>query len=107
MLQKAILSGAISFLLTVILGRILIPVLRSIKMGQKILDIGPRWHKNKEGTPTMGGIFFIGGATAAMIVYAVVEAGTGAFDWRPLAVNYSFVLFNGLIGFVVDRTKFL
>lgn len=107
MLQKAILSGAISFLLTVILGRILIPVLRSIKMGQKILDIGPRWHKNKEGTPTMGGIFFIGGATAAMIVYAVVEAGTGAFDWRPLTVNYGFVLLNGLIGFVDDRTKFL
>ena len=107
LLQKAILSGAISFILTVILGRILIPVLRSIKMGQKILDIGPRWHKSKEGTPTMGGIFFIGGVTVAVIVFGITEAVSGMFEWRPLAVNYGFILLNGLIGIVDDRTKFL
>ncbi|MBR4881264.1 MAG: phospho-N-acetylmuramoyl-pentapeptide-transferase, partial [Clostridia bacterium] len=37
----------------------LIPKLRSLKMGQTILDIGPRWHKSKEGTPTMGGLSFL------------------------------------------------
>ena len=41
------------FVLTVIILRFLIPKLKSIKMGQKILEIGPRWHKSKEGTPTM------------------------------------------------------
>ena len=47
------------FVLTVVAERILIPILQTKKMGQKILDIGPRWHKSKEGTPTMGGIGFI------------------------------------------------
>ena len=40
------------FLFTVVISRFLIPQLKSLKMGQKILDIGPRWHNSKEGTPT-------------------------------------------------------
>ena len=54
-----ILSLVLSCVLTVVAERILIPILKSVKMEQKILDIGPRWHKSKEGTPTMGGIGFI------------------------------------------------
>ena len=42
-----VLNIAITFIITVILGKKFIPVLKSIKMGQKILDIGPRWHKSK------------------------------------------------------------
>ena len=41
---------AVTFLLTVGISHFLIPVLASHKMGQRILEIGPRWHKNKEGT---------------------------------------------------------
>ncbi len=41
--------------LTTILGYWLIPWLKKIKYGQTINDIGPTWHKYKEGTPTMGG----------------------------------------------------
>ena len=48
-----------TFALTALITRAIIPKLKSIKLGQKILDIGPRWHKSKEGTPTMGGIAFI------------------------------------------------
>ena len=50
---------AVTFFLTVGISKKLIPILASHKMGQKILDIGPRWHKSKEGTPTMGGLAFI------------------------------------------------
>ena len=49
----------LTFLGTVLISKKLIPILKSHKMGQKILEIGPRWHKSKEGTPTMGGIAFI------------------------------------------------
>jgi len=49
-----IVSLSVSLILTIVAERILIPALKSIKMEQKILDIGPRWHKSKEGTPTMG-----------------------------------------------------
>ena len=54
------------FLVTVLLLKWLIPVLKSKKVGQKILDIGPRWHKSKEGTPTMGGVAFIMAILIAM-----------------------------------------
>ena len=47
------------FLLTVVLARFIIPILKSHKAGVRILEIGPRWHKSKEGTPIMGGICFI------------------------------------------------
>ena len=49
----------LTFAATAVISRFLIPVLKSRKMGQKILEIGPRWHKSKEGTPTMGGLAFI------------------------------------------------
>ena len=89
-----------TFVVTVVLARIFIPVLKSIKMGQKILDIGPRWHKSKEGTPTMGGLFFI----AASIIPVLC-----ACIWQKdylLLIHYLFVLFNGMIGFVDDYVKF-
>ena len=56
-LAVAVLSAGI----TALLGLWMIPVLRRLKFGQTILDIGPSWHKSKEGTPTMGGLMFIAG----------------------------------------------
>ena len=56
---EAGLALAVVFLLTVVLARIIIPILKSHKAGVRILEIGPRWHKSKEGTPIMGGICFI------------------------------------------------
>lgn len=94
------LSIIVSFVLTVIFARIFIPVLKSVKMGQKILDIGPRWHKSKEGTPTMGGLFFIAAGvipTLACVIY-LKDAN--------LLIHYLFMLFNGLIGFLDDYVKF-
>lgn len=106
LIQQVTLAALIGFIITAVLGKLLIPVLRSIKMGQKILDIGPRWHKSKEGTPTMGGIFFIGGCTVAVLVFGLYGALCGE-SVRSLCIHYGFVLLNGLIGFVDDRTKFL
>ena len=40
---------------------VIIPWLRKLKFGQTILDIGPSWHKSKQGTPNMGGLMFIAG----------------------------------------------
>ena len=45
----------------------MIPFLHKIKFGQTIREIGPKWHKNKQGTPTMGGFMFIIGITASVI----------------------------------------
>ena len=66
-----IISAVIAFGVTAALGFVIIPWLRKLKFGQTILEIGPSWHKSKQGTPNMGGIMFIIGITIAVIVAAV------------------------------------
>ena len=48
-----------SFLATSLLGIVILPVLKRLKVGQSIKEIGPKWHLSKNGTPTMGGLLFI------------------------------------------------
>lgn len=102
-----IFAGSVlcSFLATVLLEKKFIPFLMRIKMGQKILDIGPRWHKNKEGTPTMGGLFFIAGILISFALFAVVSI-VKTKDMATLAV-LGFMILSGAIGFVDDFTKFV
>ena len=54
-----ILSAVLSLGITGVLGFAVIPWLRKLKFGQTILEEGPKWHKSKQGTPTMGGVMFI------------------------------------------------
>lgn len=63
----------ISFITAIILGIIIIPILRKLKVGQIERDDGPQSHLKKQGTPTMGGIIMI----LAMII---VVTGTYIFD---------------------------
>ena len=49
-------AAAASFGLTYWLGKKMIPALHRLHFGQTIRDVGPSWHKNKQGTPTMGGL---------------------------------------------------
>ena len=83
-------------------GRLLIPVLRRLKAGQAIKEIGPTWHMTKQGTPTMGGLMFI-------IAIAVVLVVIG---WKDLMAGrlgglytYLFALVFGAIGFLDDYMK--
>ena len=96
-----------TMLLTAGISRKLIPFLKSKKMGQKILEIGPRWHKNKEGTPTMGGIAFIVAMTAVFL--AVLATGCLLSEIKTygfVLLSLGFALANGLIGVVDDLAKF-
>ncbi len=67
--------AALSLVASLLLGRWTIPALHKLKFGQTILDIGPSWHKNKQGTPTMGGLFFIV-AMAFMMLAGIVFCET-------------------------------
>ena len=60
--------AAIGFAISAGSGYFLIPYLHKLKFGQTILDIGPSWHKNKQGTPTMGGFMFILAVLIASVV---------------------------------------
>lgn len=97
----------ITFLGTVLILRRLIPYLKSKKLGQKILDIGPRWHKSKEGTPTMGGLSFITGSAIAFVAVAAIALITGnGTILPPLLITYLMASAYGLAGWLDDRTKF-
>ena len=102
-----LIAVVVTTLITTLICRKLIPILKSKKMGQKILDIGPRWHKSKEGTPTMGGISFI---VAITFVFALTLAAgyfLGCTDNFGFVLTvYAFALCNGLIGVVDDLAKF-
>ncbi len=97
-----VLSILLGFVVSAVAGRLLIPVLRRLKAGQAIKEIGPTWHMTKQGTPTMGGLMFI-------IAIAVVLVVIG---WKDLMAGrlgglytYLFALVFGAIGFLDDYMK--
>ena len=94
------------FLITVILEKLIIPILKSHKVGQRILEIGPRWHKDKAGTPTMGGICFIMAILVVMAIASIILAVNGRSEKLiPLALALGLATLNGMIGFFDDYTK--
>jgi len=96
----------LTLILTVVISHKLIPVLKSKKMGQKILEIGPRWHKSKEGTPTMGGLAFIAAAVIVGILSCIACAIFGDIkDALPFVYVLLYGVLNGLIGIVDDSAK--
>ncbi|MEE0914472.1 MAG: phospho-N-acetylmuramoyl-pentapeptide-transferase [Ruminococcus sp.] len=105
-----------AFIISAVLGKFLIPYLHKLNFGQTILDVGPSWHKNKQGTPIMGGIMFIVAITVVTIVSTVLYIFTGSdfiktfFADIPREAVFIFAglglaLANGLIGFIDDYTK--
>ena len=68
-----VIAAVIAFGISFGLGYVVIPFLHKLKFGQTILDIGPKWHKNKQGTPTMGGILFILGTVIAFAVVVIID----------------------------------
>lgn len=72
-----IVAAVVAFGISFGLGYVVIPFLHKLKFGQTILEIGPKWHKNKQGTPTMGGILFIIGTVAAFGVVVLIDKFLG------------------------------
>ena len=100
--------AVITFLLTVVISKIVLPILVGHKVGQSIREEGPEGHKSKAGTPTMGGICFIMAILSALaaiaIGFIILERQS---DLVPLALTLLLALANGLIGFVDDYCKLI
>lgn len=95
----------LSFAISIILGLIIIPILKKLKVGQIERDDGPKSHLKKQGTPTMGGVII---ALTIFIVcmelyvkYSVSEANVAKNILPLLFVTIGF----GLVGFVDDFKK--
>ncbi len=101
---------AAAFLLTLLFGRIALPILRAKKVGQPINEYVEA-HKVKAGTPTMGGISFVPAFLAVMagflIYLGVMTDWRGGSDMIGLALVCLYALGNAAIGFVDDYYKLL
>ena len=87
----------IAFAISVILGPVIIPFLRKLKVGQTERDDGPQSHLKKSGTPTMGGI---------LILASVVLASLPYIRTYPKIIPVLFLTLGfGLIGFLDDYIK--
>ena len=98
-MMRILLTGVVGAILSGGLGYLLLPVLRALKAGQSIREIGPTWHNYKSGTPMMGGLMFI---FAAMI--CLVMNLPGMTDYTVFYV-LALALCFGFIGFLDDFTK--
>lgn len=86
-----------AFIISLLLGPIIIPLLRRLKVGQSIREEGPRSHLSKSGTPTMGGIIFFTG-----LLVTVLTSGILTRDMYLLLIStFGF----GAIGFLDDYIK--
>ena len=105
MLISFIIAVLLSFTITVLLSKKFIPFLISKKMNQPIYEMGPRWHKSKAGTPTMGGIFFISAIllTVAVLSFFAIDKNALAPVWTTLGMATLFAA----VGFIDDRAKLL
>ncbi len=99
MIERVAMAAGIAFLITLVLGPFLIPLLHVLKFGQNIRDDGPKAHLQKAGTPTMGGIIFLVGIIIAVMITA--QKPTSLEVVTLLAAMLGF----GLLGFMDDFIK--
>ena len=101
-MMEIILAGVVSLVITLTVGKLLIPALIRLKAGQSIKEVGPTWHKGKQGTPTMGGLMFIIGIGIAILILGWKGMLEGNFTHLYV---YVFALVFGVIGYIDDYQK--
>lgn len=98
-MTRIIVTAAIGAALSGLIGFLILPVLRALKAGQSVREIGPTWHNYKAGTPLMGGLMFI----FALIICLAIAIPTME-DYSVLYVLALSLCF-GLVGFLDDFCK--
>ncbi len=106
-----LLVAVIAFAITAALGKWMIPFLHKLKFGQTIREVGPSWHKNKQGTPTMGGLMFILGIVVAMMACLPVFYTLGMEETllmkAKVFAGLGMAVAFGAIGFMDDYISIL
>ena len=96
-MKTLVIAGFCSLILTLVSGKILIPLLKKIKAGQTVLKYVEN-HKSKNGTPTMGGLFFVLSASIIFLLF-------GGYNGRIAIVSLSIGLAFLVVGFIDDFIK--
>ena len=96
---RVLLMAVVSCVLTGVIGWFLLPVLRALKAGQSIREVGPTWHNSEAGTPMMGGLMFIIGPVL------VVLGNVFFMEDHSVLFVLALALCFGFVGFLDDFTK--
>lgn len=99
MSRVCILAVLISFGISSLLGPVVIPWLKRLKIGQTVREDGPAAHLKKNGTPTMGGVLILLGVSVTTLIFLKEYPQTAPVLF--LTVGF------GLIGFLDDYIKVL
>lgn len=100
-IRTALIVCAVAFVITAAIGPAVIRYLRKMKFGQKILEIGPKWHMNKQNIPTMGGFMFIIGIAVAVLAGNTLLGGGSVSSLAVLGLAAAY----GAVGLVDDYAK--
>ncbi len=98
-MTRLLMTAGAACVLSGVLGYILLPVLRALKAGQSIREVGPTWHNYKAGTPMMGGLMFIFAAIICLVGNLITIEDYTVFYVLGLSLCF------GLIGFLDDFYK--
>ena len=98
-MTRVLIMAAVGAVLSGVIGYFLLPVLRALKAGQSIRELGPTWHNNKAGTPMMGGLMFIFAAIICLLICVPTMTEYTVFYALIPALCF------GFIGFLDDFTK--
>ena len=98
-MNRILITALVSLVLTAGIGYALLPILRALKAGQSIREIGPTWHNKKAGTPMMGGLMFV--LSTIICLLCNIPFVTDYSVYLVLVLSLCF----GAVGFVDDYCK--
>ena len=98
-MTRILIAALVSAALSGLLGFLLLPVLRALKAGQSIREVGPTWHNYKAGTPMMGGLMFIFAAIICLLCNLPFMQEYTVFYVLILSLCF------GAVGFIDDYCK--
>ena len=103
LLTKAVFAIMIGFLGALVLGVVLIPLLKNLKIGQKISVFVGDNHRKKEGTPTFGGLIFI----IPTLITTLILLCTGKIEFTTnLGIILLVFVGYAILGFLDDFLSF-
>ena len=101
-LAKSAMAMMLSFIIALITGLILLPILKKLKMGQSVSKLISKTHLIKEGTPTLGGLIFIIPTIITLILLKI--KGSIDISYNLLIIIFVFIAY-GILGFFDDFLK--
>lgn len=102
LLTKAVFVIMAGFLFSVVLGLVMVPLLKKMRLGQKISEFVGETHRKKEGTPTMGGLIFIIPTLLTLLLLKL--KGSIEFSSNLIIITIVFISYAAL-GFADDWVK--